>query len=441
MKHRSNSGFTLLEIVTVVFVVGIMMAVLAPLGAELMDADRSSRTQDELARIYTAIVGNPAAGTFGYLADVGDYPASLLDLVQNPGLTGWEGPYLTDVHIEGNILYDLFGSPYEYYNPTSLVNVKDQLVIISRGPDRASTFNNTGSPNPNQRANFNGTDPTGNYIGGSGNSDNIVYPRFLDNPGLKEYESLGTFSLDIMTIDYNASLPGRMPGCPGMFRVTITPVTRPADYIQFDYSSGASATVDLLQGAYKVRVSSTTPANSEIWTETVSIPANGRVKRSLTAPALVNTLAPTYSLTVFNNTGDQIRVWEFLTALSAGLNSGANATYANINGCAQITVRMNAGAKTGQLLDSFVYPNSGNYTIRYHTSVFNATVTNQAGVNQYVVAYKNNQLLGIVADRGNRRSKTFPNIKQNDSLTFYDGQGGSLDPPQSMPGLDDSFDY
>src|SRR5437016_5530689 len=101
------SGFTLIEIATSLIILAVLAAALVPLATSLMDGMRATTADSDLAKVYTAIVGDPKQNTYGYLGDVGCYPASLLDLVQQPGSfasgcssAGWNGPYLTDVQID-----------------------------------------------------------------------------------------------------------------------------------------------------------------------------------------------------------------------------------------------------------------------------------------------------------------------------------------------------
>src|SRR5437016_12753774 len=98
MKRKTNrsSGFTLLEVATSLVVLAVLTAVIVPLATTLLDSQRASTAEDDLSRIYTAIVGDPKNNTYGYLGDVGAYPATLMDLVQSHGATGWNGPYLSN---------------------------------------------------------------------------------------------------------------------------------------------------------------------------------------------------------------------------------------------------------------------------------------------------------------------------------------------------------
>src|SRR5947207_6109747 len=108
---RSNSqrGIAFLVIaIAVFFMATVGMTVLAEYS--IRDAQRKTDST-RLAKVYRAIVGDPSTDTFGYLGDVGDYPTTLQDLLQSPGATGWNGPYLSEDLINGSTIYDSYGSP------------------------------------------------------------------------------------------------------------------------------------------------------------------------------------------------------------------------------------------------------------------------------------------------------------------------------------------
>ena len=93
MRPRSQSGFSLLEVVLVIVVLAIMATIFVPLASGLVDAERASTETNELLAIYKGIVGDPKSNIYGYLGDVGDYPASLKDLIIPPvPANGWNGP-------------------------------------------------------------------------------------------------------------------------------------------------------------------------------------------------------------------------------------------------------------------------------------------------------------------------------------------------------------
>lgn len=97
----NHTGFTLVELVITMIVLGIISAVAVRQIGPTIDTAKYERTKNELDQLAQAIRGNPAVygqGTgsdFGYVGDVGALPPNLDALVQNPGsYTTWKGPYI-----------------------------------------------------------------------------------------------------------------------------------------------------------------------------------------------------------------------------------------------------------------------------------------------------------------------------------------------------------
>ncbi len=98
---RNRGGFTFVELVIVILVVGIMATVaLRKMGGAITTA-QVEHTKTELDQLAIAIVGNPesyslgARGEFGYVGDVGAVPSNLDALLTNPGgYSTWKGPYI-----------------------------------------------------------------------------------------------------------------------------------------------------------------------------------------------------------------------------------------------------------------------------------------------------------------------------------------------------------
>lgn len=124
---RNQGGFTLIELVIIIVILGILAAVAVPRFTNITEGSKVNATRQEMNALKRAIIGNPtvtAGGEYvdrGFEGDVGFPPSQLPDLVTRPDsllvynrLTrlGWNGPY-----IDGsgdNYLYDAWGNPFVY---------------------------------------------------------------------------------------------------------------------------------------------------------------------------------------------------------------------------------------------------------------------------------------------------------------------------------------
>jgi prepilin-type N-terminal cleavage/methylation domain-containing protein len=128
---RIEHGFTLIEVLLVIVLVGIMGSVAFRSMDVALDSGRWEETSREMDRLGWAIVGNPdllANGTrtdFGYVGDVGSLPPNLDALVANPGgYATWRGPYIRNVFAEGTNDYELdaWGNSYTYAGGVTLTS-------------------------------------------------------------------------------------------------------------------------------------------------------------------------------------------------------------------------------------------------------------------------------------------------------------------------------
>jgi len=154
-----TQGFTLVELLVVISVLGILLAFLVPtMISRVATNARRTVTQQEMNVLREAIMGNPdlrvggeIAG-YGFKQDVGRLPRDLVELAtRNPfeGMyaprmyvgketlpawdpyikRGWNGPYIREDGQMG-YLYDAWGTEYRF-----LVENNETVGLVSAGPD------------------------------------------------------------------------------------------------------------------------------------------------------------------------------------------------------------------------------------------------------------------------------------------------------------------
>lgn len=131
-QFGSKSGYTLVEMIIVVVILGIIAAIAATSLRQSNDVARMEQTKAELERLANAIGGDPdilSGGIrtdYGYVGDVGALPPNLDALAQNPGLATWQGPYIYDkVSPDGSsseFRNDAWGSAYSYSGGISITS-------------------------------------------------------------------------------------------------------------------------------------------------------------------------------------------------------------------------------------------------------------------------------------------------------------------------------
>ncbi len=136
MHRRMNrqQGFTLVELVVAIMIAAVLTAVLMRSAGQVSDAANFSQTEAELDALAIAVAGNPSLenggmrSDFGYVGDIGALPASLDNLVSNPGgYATWKGPYISNRFTQATDDYrtDSWGAAYTWQ--------PDSARIISNG--------------------------------------------------------------------------------------------------------------------------------------------------------------------------------------------------------------------------------------------------------------------------------------------------------------------
>jgi prepilin-type N-terminal cleavage/methylation domain-containing protein len=122
-RINKNSGFTLIEVVLIIVIMGIIATVAMKTMEPAMDQSRIDATLREMEIMSQAIIGNKnlisdgIRSDFGYVGDVGALPPNLDALVSNPGsYATWRGPYIMSDFLENPDDYkeDAWGNSYNY---------------------------------------------------------------------------------------------------------------------------------------------------------------------------------------------------------------------------------------------------------------------------------------------------------------------------------------
>ena len=107
----ADAGFTLLEILVVVAILGLLIGLVAPAVLRQLGGARNSVAKQSIERLNSVLDL--------YKLDIGSYPSTQQGLAglsaQPSGVVGWSGPYL-----QGNAApVDPWNRPYLYRNPSS----------------------------------------------------------------------------------------------------------------------------------------------------------------------------------------------------------------------------------------------------------------------------------------------------------------------------------
>ncbi|MEK7774567.1 MAG: prepilin-type N-terminal cleavage/methylation domain-containing protein [Candidatus Zixiibacteriota bacterium] len=118
------TGFTLVELVIVIVILGIIATVATRKMTSTIESSRYDATLREMEQLARAIRGNPetwaegARADFGYVGNVGAFPSNLDALVTNPGMATWAGPYIELGSASDDFKKDGWGTAYTLIGTT-----------------------------------------------------------------------------------------------------------------------------------------------------------------------------------------------------------------------------------------------------------------------------------------------------------------------------------
>jgi general secretion pathway protein G len=126
-SQSSEAGFTLLEILVVIAILGLLIGLVAPAALRQLSGARNSVTKQSIERIGSVLDL--------YKLDIGSYPSSeqgLAALIQKPANTAtWNGPYL-----KGDALpVDPWNRQYTYRNPSERIGHDYDLCSLGANGD------------------------------------------------------------------------------------------------------------------------------------------------------------------------------------------------------------------------------------------------------------------------------------------------------------------
>ncbi len=148
-RLRKISGFGLIELTVVIIIVGILVAVAMQSATVIVQDARRVETEREMEMLADAIVGDPAIicngqrADFGYVGDVGSFPANLQALYESPGgYSTWDGPYVLPGLVQDSVGFkmDEWGSLYNYSGGVTITSTGSGSTITKKIADAVTDY-------------------------------------------------------------------------------------------------------------------------------------------------------------------------------------------------------------------------------------------------------------------------------------------------------------
>jgi len=119
-RSRARGGFSLLEMIIVISIMAIIAGSAVPLATMALNSKARRATIEELDGLQLAAAE--------YFQDTGELPTAVSRMEQNPGVSGWAGPYLQAYSLDersglSQYAVDAWSQPYTLSASGSLLTI------------------------------------------------------------------------------------------------------------------------------------------------------------------------------------------------------------------------------------------------------------------------------------------------------------------------------
>lgn len=124
---KDNKGFNLIEVLALMAIIAIMFAVAVQFIPTLVKKEAVEETKEELNNLRLALLE--------YYKDTDVFPSQLRDLETDPGVSGWDGPYIRPKFEQYDYEKDEWDEDYEYSYTVGTWGT-DPCSLYSKGPNK-----------------------------------------------------------------------------------------------------------------------------------------------------------------------------------------------------------------------------------------------------------------------------------------------------------------